>query len=128
METVPKYTIRRYRALQYAAGEGGDIQPTYGVCRPLELAGLIIWVGSYGIGFAREQLTTGRGWRITARGKAVLTLWQKLNHTKVVRHRGPGNGFKIKYRDGSLSPETYAMRAGAQNMINGTFGSVGGIS
>jgi len=47
---------------------------------------------------------------------------------KVVRHRGPGNGFKIKYRDGSLSPETYAMRAGAQNMINGTFGSVGGIS
>ena len=46
---------------------------------------------------------------------------------KVVRYRGPGNGFKIKFRDGSLSPETYGTRKGAQNMIDGNFGKAGGI-
>jgi hypothetical protein len=81
METVPKYTIRRYRALKYALAESSDIQPTYGVCRPLELAGLIMWRGSYGMGFARKNLIVGRGWYITERGKMVLELWQKLNET-----------------------------------------------
>jgi hypothetical protein len=46
---------------------------------------------------------------------------------KVVRHRGVGNGFKIRYRDGSLSEETYGSKRGAENMINGTFGKAGGI-
>lgn len=47
---------------------------------------------------------------------------------KVVRHRGVGNGFKIKYLDGSVSPETYGTRHGAQCMINGTFGRAGGFA
>lgn len=83
MENVPKFTILRYLALLYAAGKGRDIQPTYGVCRPLEQAGLVIWVGSYGRGFAREQNTMRRGWHISEQGKQVLELWKKLNHEKV---------------------------------------------
>lgn len=46
---------------------------------------------------------------------------------KVIRYRGLGGGYKIKYRDGSLSPETYGSRKGAEKMIDGTFGSAGGF-
>lgn len=48
-------------------------------------------------------------------------------NAKVIRNKGVDKGFKIKYKDGSLSDETYGTRKGAEKMINGTFGSAGGI-
>jgi hypothetical protein len=64
-----KLTPLRLAALRYAAGED-DIQPTYAVARPLELAGLIVWT------VHRDNRITSdmkrRGWQITARGKALL--------------------------------------------------------
>ena len=61
-----KLTPLRLAALRYAAGED-DIQPTYAVARPLELAGLIVWT------VHRDNRITSdmkrRGWQITARGK-----------------------------------------------------------
>jgi len=58
----------------------------------------------------------------------VVTAWHPHHGAKVVRHRGEGGGFKIKYLDGSLSPETYGFRKGAERMIHGSFGTAGGIS
>lgn len=51
----------------------------------------------------------------------------KNQKAKVVRYRGEGGGFKIRGKDGSLSMESYATRKGAQAMVDGTFGSAGGI-
>ncbi len=45
---------------------------------------------------------------------------------KVVKNPD-GFGYRIKYKDGSISPEGYGSKKGAQAMIEGTFGSVGGI-
>ncbi len=70
-------TQKRLDALRYAAGEGEDRQPTIGVCRPLEKAGLIIWVGSYGRGWGKvENILCKRPWRITAKGETLLNLWK----------------------------------------------------
>jgi hypothetical protein len=74
----PNITPRRLCALQYAAGQSDAEQPTIGVSRPLEKAGLIHWCGAFGVGFARVQNTEcNRPWKITERGKSTLTKWLK---------------------------------------------------
>lgn len=45
--------------------------------------------------------------------------------SKVVKSKD--GGYKIQSEDGSLSMESYYKKSGAQKMIDGTFGSVGGI-
>jgi hypothetical protein len=68
-----KMTEKRMRALQYANGDGEDRRPSYGVTHALERLGLIFWVGSFGVGFARVQNENcKRPWRITAKGKSIL--------------------------------------------------------
>ena len=70
-----RLTARRVDALRYARGDH-DHCPTYGVARPLEVAGLIAWTAYRPGAGALERYYAARdgkrGWTITAAGRAML--------------------------------------------------------
>ena len=79
-----KYTLKRLHALQYAARDKEVTwQPSYGVARPLEKAGLIVWTAPKGVDRVRQHFDK-RGWRITKTGEAILNAWRSVKDAHVV--------------------------------------------
>lgn len=74
--TIARWTDRRLAALRYARGDALEPCPTYGVARPLELAGFLAWAAYRPGAPARERRIAAadrpRGWALTAKGRAVL--------------------------------------------------------
>ena len=73
-----KMTPKRIEALKYAAGQSA-IYPRVGISRALEKAGLIRWVGSFGVGFGRVQNENCKQpWIITEVGMQALNQVSQL--------------------------------------------------
>ena len=67
-----KMTPKRIEALKYAAGQS-HAYPKAHISYVLEKAGLIRWVGSFGIGFGSvENKNCKRPWIITEAGMQIL--------------------------------------------------------